>query len=310
MIAKIPVPPPFLKPGDTVAITAMASKVQPESIGEAVRIFTDEWGLQVITGKTIGSSFHDFSAPDHVRLAELQSFLDDPEIKGVFSARGGYGCSKLIDDIDFTGFYKSPKWIVGFSDITALHLEIQTLGFQSIHGPMPKTMTYDGQSNESLRKALFGETIEYSFAADPFNASGETTGQAVGGNLCILAHSTGSTSDRSFDGKILFLEEISEYLYNIDRMFVQLKRAKKLRNLAGVVIGDFSDNKENDEPFGKNAREIILDYVGELNIPVAFGFPFGHENKNLAIRMGENMKLTVSDKGSHLISAASAPESV
>ncbi len=303
MISGNPVAPPFLTKNDKVAFTAPASRISRDTISNALEIISGKWGLEVVIGDTIGSAEYDFSAPDSVRKTELQSYLDDPDIKAIFSARGGYGCSRIIDQLDFRKFVGSPKWIIGFSDITALHLEIQSLGFQSIHGPMPKTMKKDEVSDETLHTALFGGTLEYNLLPDPMNLKGECTGQAVGGNLCLIAHSIGSASDRTFDGKILFLEDIAEYLYNIDRMMVQLSRAKKLRNLAGVVVGDFSDSRENDEPFGKNAQEIILDYVGSLGIPVAFGFPFGHEHRNYSIRMGECMHLSVNETGSRLTSS-------
>lgn len=304
MISRIPLPPPFLNKNDTVAITAMASKLDRSSIDEAVRIFTENWGLRVIVGDTVGNAYHNFAAADHERLGELQSFLDNPQIKAVFSARGGYGSSRIIDKLDFGNFYNSPKWVVGFSDITAVHLEIQSSGFQSIHGPMPKTMTFDEFSNETLRMALFGEPLDYQFSSELQNRAGEGMGQVIGGNLCMLAHSVGSKSDRTYDGKILVLEDISEYLYNIDRMMVQLKRAKKLENLAGLVVGDFSDCKDNDEPFGKNAREIILERTDGLDFPVAFGFPFGHEKKNYALRLGEIMHLRT-ETGESRLSAVS-----
>lgn len=302
MISKIPLAPPFLNRNDTIAISAMASKLDRSSIDEAIRIFTEDWGLRVVTGHTVGSSYYNFSDTDNARLSELQGFLNDPEIKAVFSARGGYGSSRIIDRLDFTAFYNSPKWVIGFSDITALHLEIQSIGFQSIHGPMPKTMGFDSFSNETLKKALFGENLNYQFSSDAPNRTGEGTGQVTGGNLCMLAHSIGSKSDRTYDGKILLLEDISEYLYNIDRMMVQLKRAKKLDKLAGLIIGDFSDCKDNDEPFGKNAREIILEHTEGLDFPIAFGFPFGHEKKNHALRLGEIMHLNTEASQSTLSS--------
>lgn len=190
-----------------------------------------------------------------------------------------------------------PKWIIGFSDITAVHGKIQNLCFQSIHGPMPKTFFWDATSDESLQGILFGKYVNYNYSTHNMNRLGEGLGQIYGGNLALLAHNIGSSSDINFDGKILFLEDIGEYLYNIDRMMVQLKRAGKLSNLAGLIVGQFSGMKENDEPFGKSVYEIIAEHVSEKNYPVAYDFPIGHTNENWALRCGEVMQFTVNKKG-------------
>lgn len=289
--------PPYLKKGDKVAITAPASKLDRSSIDIGVQIL-ESWGLEVVIGKTIGSRFYDFADTLENRTVEFQSFLDDSSIKFILAARGGYGCSNIIDYLDFEKFKATPKWVCGFSDLTAMLLHINGLGFQSIHGVMAKTMTYHQESNETLRAALFGEKYNYNFNFTKLNRLGEGQGEAIGGNLALLVHSIGSKSDIKYDGKILFLEDISEYYYNLDRMLVQLKRAGKLQNLAGLVIGDFSECKENDEPFGKSIEEIILEHTEGTKYPIAFDFGFGHENKNLAIRMGETLEFFVSISGS------------
>jgi muramoyltetrapeptide carboxypeptidase len=288
--------PPYIKRGDFVAITAPASKLDLKSIETSLEILQNDWGLKVLIGSTVGKSFNGFSDTDNNRKNELQDYLDDPSIKLIFSARGGYGCSKIIDNLDFNKFKNWPKWVCGFSDLTALLLEINSLGFQAIHGVMAKTMTFDPDSNLSLKKLLFGEKMSYKFRYTPSNVQGIGIGEAIGGNLALLVHSIGSKSDISYDGKILFLEDISEYYYNLDRMMLQLKRAGKLDKLEGLVVGDFSDCKENDVPFGKNYEEIILEHISGFSFPVAFNFAFGHENKNLAIRMGETIKLEVNKK--------------
>ena len=287
------VPPPYIKRGDLVAITAPASKLDVKSLEISLEILQNDWGLKVLVGSTVGKSFNGFSDTDINRKNELQDFLDDPSIKLIFSARGGYGCSKIIDSLNFDKFKNIPKWVCGFSDLTALLLEINSLGFQAIHGVMAKTMTFDSDSNLSLKKLLFGEKTNYKFKYSQLNILGKGIGEAVGGNLALLVHSIGSQSDISYDGKILFLEDISEYYYNLDRMMLQLKRAEKFKKLQGLVIGDFSDCKENDIPFGKNHEEIILEHISEFSFPVAFNFAFGHEKKNLAIRMGETLKIDV-----------------
>lgn len=289
--------PPYLKKGDKIAITAPASKLDLESIKIGVEIL-QSWGLKVVIGKTVGRKFHDFSDTLENRTSEFQTFLNDSSIKLILSARGGYGCSKIIDYLNFDKFKSTPKWICGFSDLTAMLLHLNGLGFQVLHGVMAKTMTFHQASNESLRAALFGEKYLYAFEPSSSNILGEGQGEAIGGNLALLVHSIGSKSDINYDGKILFLEDISEYYYNLDRMLVQLKRAGKLQYLAGLVVGDFSDCKDNDEPFGKKIEEIILEHTADSYYPVAFGFGFGHESKNLAIRMGEELNLDVKSSGS------------
>ena len=288
--------PPYIKKGDLVAITAPASKLELESLEISLDVLQNDWGLKAWVGTTVGKSYNGFSDTDINRKNELQDFLDDPSIKLILSARGGYGCSKIIDSLNFDKFKNNPKWVCGFSDLTALLLEINSLGFQAIHGVMAKTMNFDPNSNLSLKKLLFGEKINYKFKASPSNILGNGKGEAVGGNLALLVHSIGSPSDISYDGKILFLEDISEYYYNLDRMMLQLRRAGKLNKLEGLVVGDFSDCKENDIPFGKNYKEIISEHVSEFNYPIAFDFSFGHEKINLAVRMGETIKLDVNKK--------------
>lgn len=285
--------PPFLQVGDKIAITAPASKLERHTIQIALEILQN-WGLNVEVGATVGSGYFTFSDTTENRATEYQKYLDSPEIKLILSARGGYGCSKFIDSLDFSKFLQNPKWIVGFSDITALLMKVQSFDYQAIHGVMAKTMVYDHLSNESLKNVLFGGKINYDFEKREFNRSGKANGEAIGGNLALLAHNVGSASDFTFGGKILFLEDIGEQYYNLDRMLLQLGRAGKLENLSGIVLGDFSDSKDNsDDPFGKTIEEIVMEHVSKYKYPVAFGFPFGHENRNLAIRMGEMLQLDV-----------------
>ncbi len=282
--------PPFLRPGDTVAITAPASRVRNEDLLIGINTLRS-WGLKVETGTTLGSSFHNFSAPFTQRLHELQGFLDNPDIACILAARGGYGVSDLIDHLDFTAFRKSPKWIVGFSDLTALLLHLNSLGYEAVHGPMAKTFSFDTHSAEMLRKLLFGEGTDYRFSSLPENRLGNATGPALGGNLVLLAHSLGSASDIPYQGRILFLEDVGEKLYNIDRLMVQLKRAGKLERLAGLVAGSFTDMAEPS--FGSTAMEIILHHTRDFDYPVALGFEFGHDDVNLPVVMGRNYALEV-----------------
>ncbi len=285
--------PPFLKKGDKVAIIAMASKLERADIDFAINLMEKEWGLSVVVGSSVGSVCFDFAGTDEVRQRDFQRMLDDKEVKAIFSARGGYGSSRFIDKIDFGHFMENPKWVVGFSDITAVHGTLQALGYQSLHAPMPKTFFRDLSSVQQLKSLLFGDFQGYSIAGNKQNQSGKAEGQIVGGNLCLIAHSIGSLSELDTAGKILFIEDISEYLYNIDRMMVQLKRAGKLHHLSGLIVGDFSDVKDNDSPFGKGVEEIILEHTASFNYPICFGFPAGHEAINYPLVFGRKSTLIV-----------------
>jgi muramoyltetrapeptide carboxypeptidase len=288
--------PPSLQEDDRVAIVALASKLNPDDIQPAVQLMQDIWGLEVIVGESVSASYFGFAGTDEVRARDFQKMLDDTSIKAIFSARGGYGSSRIIDNIDFTVFKENPKWIVGFSDITAVHSHIQSLGFQSLHAPMPKTFMKDDYSLVTLRTFLFGENKRYEVGGNELDRFGTAEGQIIGGNLCLLAHLVGSPSDISWDEKILFIEDVSEYLYNIDRMMIQLKRAGKLRSLKGLIAGSFTDSKENDEPFGKTAYEIIAGHIAEYNYPVCYGFPTGHATANWAIPCGRVANLDVASE--------------
>lgn len=295
--------PAFLKPGDRVGVLAPASIVKYEDIVPGITMFTEQWGLEVVEGKTLKSSFNQFSASDEDRLADVQQMLDDPSIKAIIAARGGYGCSRIVDRLNFDKFLQNPKWIVGFSDLTAFLARTFQLGFASIHAPMAKTITCAGAelAAESLRQMLFGEMPAYDVATHPLNRTGNATAQVVGGNLCLLAHMIGSETETDTNGKILFIEDINEYLYNLDRMMIQLKRAGKLDKLAGLVVGQFTDMKDNNSPtFGKDSYEIIAEHVAEFGYPVCYDFPVGHVGDNRAMGVGVEAALSVSEHGVQL----------
>ena len=288
--------PPFLQSGDKIGIVAPASAINYNDIIPGIVFLKNEWNLEVLEGKTLKSAFNQFSASDQDRLDDIQKMLDDPSVKAVIAARGGYGCSRIMDGIDFTNFIESPKWVIGFSDLTALHSRIYTLGFASVHGHMVKSMMQEGagDARESLRKLLFGELSEYMLSAHSLNRTGDAKGELIGGNLCLLAHMIGSETDIDTAGKILFIEDVNEYLYNLDRMMIQLKRAGKLEKLAGLIVGQFSDMKDNARPaFGKDANQIIYEHVSEFNYPVAFNFPVGHVADNRALAVGMSSNLSV-----------------
>jgi len=288
--------PPFLKPGDSVGIVAPARKISEEELLPSVKIL-EGWGLKVKLGKHIYSSFHQFAGKDDIRLADFQTMLDDSEVTAIFSARGGYGALRIIDKLDFTAFIKHPKWIVGYSDVTVFHSHIHThTGIETLHATMPINFEKDEESLALLKSALFGENLPYTIESNPLNRKGESTGVLVGGNLSLLYALASTPSDIATRDKILFLEDLDEYLYHIDRMMMQLKRGSKLSHLKGLIVGSFSEMKDNTVPFGKMAEEIILDAVKEYNYPVCFGFPAGHGNKNHPLFMGRKVNLSVNEK--------------
>ncbi|WP_162428578.1 S66 peptidase family protein [Pontibacter pudoricolor] len=292
---------PPLQPGDRIAIISTARKITAQELAPAIQTF-ESWGLQVVRGQTIDASYNQFAGNDALRLQDFQQMLDDETIKAIVCARGGYGTTRIIDQVDFTKFKEQPKWVVGFSDVTTIHSHIHNLGIETVHAIMPVLFGRDGtiDSVETLRKVLFGENLNYSSAPHPFNRTGTGRGQLVGGNLSMLHTLTGTRSDISTEGKILFLEDLDEYLYHIDRMLVHLDRSGKLSNLAGLVVGDMSDMKDNAIPFGKTAYEIIMEHTGTYNYPVCFNFPVGHEPLNLALVCGREAVLNVSESGAEL----------
>lgn len=302
--------PPFLQPGDKIGIVAPASCIRYEDLLPGINLLKDQWKLRVAEGKTLKSSYNQFSATDAERQEDIQNMLDDPSVKAIIAARGGYGCSRIVDKLDFTSFLKSPKWIVGFSDLTVLLSKLYQLGYAGIHGPMVKSMMQDGaeKASESLRQILFGELPGYSVASHPFNTTGSVVAEMVGGNLCLLAHMIGSETDIDTKGKILFIEDVNEYYYNLDRLMIQMKRAGKLSHLAGLIVGQFSEMRDNVNPaFGKTAYEIIQEHIAGYDYPVSFGFPVGHVADNRAIGVGMNAYLDVNKDGAELHFLSSAP---
>jgi muramoyltetrapeptide carboxypeptidase len=289
--------PPYLKKGDTIGLVCPAGFMTVEKTSECVRVLNDEWGFTTKVGKTIGTQFNYFSGTDEERLADFQQMLDDDEVKAVMCARGGYGIGRIIDQIDFSKFKANPKWIIGYSDATVLHSHIyRNYYISTLHSPMASAFDDDGYKNEfvqSLRNALEGKKIKYQAAVHDFNRKGEGIGELVGGNLSLLAHLTGTDSDIKTKGRILFIEDIGEYIYNIDRMMYQLKRSGKLDKLAGLIVGRFTDMKDTEKPFGQEAHEVIREVVKEYKYPVCYDFPVGHVAENYAMKIGAGFKLKV-----------------
>jgi len=288
--------PAYLKPGDKVAIIATARKVTASEMESAIKSI-QSWGLIVVPGEHLYDQENQFAGSDEMRAADLQQMLDDTDVKAIFCARGGYGTVRIIDRIDFTAFAKNPKWIVGYSDITVLHSHIHRhFGVETLHATMPLNFPGDGSTSsavETLRKALFGETPDYQFSPGPLSRNGHERGLVVGGNLSILCSLSGTSSELETEGKILFIEDLDEYLYHIDRMMMNLKRSGKLDRLAGLVVGGLSQMRDNSIPFGKTAEEIITDSVKDYKYPVLFGFPAGHQDENLPLILGREAVLDV-----------------
>lgn len=286
--------PPYLKKGDKIAIVCPAKKL-PQSISAAIGIL-ESWGLHVVQGKSVSAEHHQFAGSDELRTADLQQFLNDESISAIIAGRGGYGTIRIIDELDFTLFNQSPKWLIGFSDITVLlsHAFAQ-LNTQSIHAQMPYTfLESTADALESLRKALFGEAIHYTYASHFENKVGKAEGVLIGGNLSLLMAVQGSVSEMDYTDKILFLEDVGEHEYAIDRMMRSLKRAGKLAKLKGLIVGAFNEIGEEKIPFGQTPEEVIWELVKEYDYPVCFNFPVGHINDNRAMVLGKNVSLQVS----------------
>ena len=288
--------PEFLQKGDTVAILATARKIDLINLQPAIKLL-ESWGLYVVIGKTIGKSENQLAGPDWQRATDFQEMLDNPKIKAIWAAKGGYGTVRIIDRIDFTQFKKKPKWIVGFSDVTVLHSHINNMGIETLHASMAvSAKTATPQAIESLRKSLFGEKIEYHIQASAFNKKGKATGEIVGGNLSVLYSILGSKSEVDYKGKILFIEDLDEYLYHIDRMMMNLKRNGYFDGLKALVVGGMTEMNDNDIPWGKNAIEIIQDVLKDYKFPVIYNFPAGHIKDNRALILGKTVTVEATEK--------------
>ncbi len=287
-----------LKSGDLVAVTAIASLVSREVVEPGIEVL-ENWGLRVHRGLHLYDRYGSFAGTDDDRLYDLQKALDDPEIKAIFIARGGYGTTRILDRIDLTVLKSHPKWIVGFSDVTALHAHLLKHGFIGVHGPMPGYYAKKKARAATgfLRRLLFGEWPAIKVPAHKYNRPGKARGVIVGGNLVILSHLMGTETELDTKDKILLIEDIGEHLYAIDRMMVHLKRAGKLSGLAGLVVGYFSKIKDTKPSFGKSVEEIVHEHVEDYEYPVAFGFPVGHENRNFPVPVGHISELSVTEDG-------------
>lgn len=285
--------PEYLQKGDTVAIVSTARKISSDKIIPAIKLL-EKWGLNVIIGNTIGLEDNQFSGNDEVRLNDFQQMLDNPKVKAIWCARGGYGTVRIVDKLDFSAFKKHPKWIIGYSDITVLHSQFHSFGFETLHATMPINIENNSkQALATLKMSLFGKNLSYEFPSSGKNKSGNASGEIVGGNLSILYSLLGSNTSIKTKGKILFIEDLDEYLYHIDRMCMNLKRNGYFTHLKGLIVGGMTDMRDNEIPFGKTAEEIISDCVSEYNFPVVFNFPAGHLDDNHALILGRKVNLNI-----------------
>ncbi len=289
--------PPFLKPGDTIGITCPAGFMPAEKAARCIETLR-AWKYNVAVGLTLGSGSQNyFSGTDEERLNELQVMLDDKNISAILFGRGGYGTGRIIDQLNFKKFRKNPKWLIGFSDITVLHNHLLSkYKVASIHGPMAALFNDEeaSVSIESLRTLLSGKKQQFTLPSNSKNITGKATGMLVGGNLALLCNIIGTPSDFKTDNRILFIEDIGEYIYSVDRMFSQLHRSGKFKNLAGLILGGFSDMKDTERPFGKTVDEVLYEWALKAGCPVAFDFPVSHGANNLALITGGKYQLKIS----------------
>lgn len=307
--------PSYLKQGDKIAIVAPAKRMLEGELSEAIQLIKD-WGFEAVLGKNIYKQYdlgYLYAGTDYERASDFQWAIDDPEIKAIWCARGGYGSVKIIDQLNFDAFITNPKWVIGYSDITVFHNHINRLGFQTIHGVTAKKLAdveYHLDSYPSLYQALTGENINYSIpSSNPYNKIGEAKGELIGGNLSIVYSLLGSESAINPKGKILFLEDWFENWYAVDRMLMNLKRNGVFDQISGLLLGSFThmdtelENNENyNHPYDPKTYNVIHELTKTLNIPIGYEFPAGHTGHNLSLKMGEVFRLKVDSKSVNLSS--------
>jgi muramoyltetrapeptide carboxypeptidase len=298
--------PPYLKAGDTVAIVAPSGILnnRDKEVNQAKELL-NSWGLNVVVGDFVFNKANHFAGTDNERAEDFQKALDNPNIKAIWCARGGYGTVRMIDKLDYTKYKENPKWIIGYSDITAIHNQLNIEGSESIHAMMCTSLTDDlseiEETLETFKCALFGKSLNYTIEGSSYNKTGTVTAPLVGGNLTLLHTMLGSKTSIDTSGKILFIEEIGEYKYHIDRMLQSLKRAGYFENLKGLIVGDMSKMRKNTTPWGTSIEQLILDAVAEYDFPILFGFPAGHEDDNRALILGRTIKMTVGKEKSTVV---------
>jgi muramoyltetrapeptide carboxypeptidase len=294
--------PPYLQKGDTIAIVAPAGILtNRKDVIDKAKALAESWGLHVVYGKHLFDTAGHFSATDEQRAEDFQKALNNPNIKAIWAGRGGYGTVRILDRLDFANFKERPKWVIGYSDITALHSHIHALGFETIHAMMGTSLGDDPnvivETVSSFKKTLFGEKLSYSLVSVKENRKGNGKGQIIGGNLALLASMLGSNSEMNADDKILFIEEVGEYKYSIDRMLQSLKRAGFFEKCKGLIVGDISNIKTNSTKWGSSIEQLIYDVVAEYDFPILYQFPAGHESDNRSLIFGRTIDMNVTKKG-------------
>lgn len=296
--------PAYLKKGDTIMILAPAGKIKDKKGLDAGIELANHWGLVVFFGNHLLSQDGTFAGTDEQRLEDLQKALDNPSIKAIWAARGGYGTVRIVDDLDFSKFMEQPKWIIGYSDITILHNKLHELGYQSVHGQMPLTLNLEDpvqkESIQSLYQTIFGKKLQYKVDSSEFNRSGESTGQLVGGNLSIVYSMLASDTNLNMTSKVLFIEDVGEALYHIDRMMISLKRAGYFLDCEGIIVGNFKLKSNESNPFGKTLEEIVLEAAEGTDFPIIFNFPAGHIDDNRSLLLGSYVDMKVNKNKSKI----------
>lgn len=288
--------PKPLKPGDKIGIVAPSRKVTSEDLEEAINLL-NQWGYEVVLGDNIYDVHYQYAGHDDIRAGNFEQMISNPDIKAILCARGGYGTVRLLEKLNTDVIINNPKWVIGYSDITVLHSYFnKIIGCETIHGSMPINCLKETTENgtwKKLQQLLTGHLPVYNIPAHPLNKTGQSDGMLVGGNLSVLFSLRGTFCDIETDNRILFIEDLDEYLYHIDRMMMNLRISGKLKKLKGLIVGSMSDMKDNTVPFGKNAYEIIADAVSDYDFPVLFDFPAGHCEPNLPVILGRKISLNV-----------------
>ncbi len=289
--------PPFIKKGDTIGIVAPAKWIGQDKYPLIIKTIENK-GYKVLRGSTTYKYYGPFAGSDNERLADMQAMLDNPDLKAIFCLRGGYGTIRIIDKLDFTEFIKTPKWLIGFSDITILHNQLHQLGIASIHGQMPLHFANNSENKglDKLFATLKGEMLSYSINPHLLNRQGKATSQIIGGNVAVLSSMVGTKYDIDTNGKILFIEEVGEYLFRFDRLMHHIKMSGKLSKLTGLVVGGLNNMQDNDIAFGQSVEQIISDLVADYSYPVCFDFPAGHIKENYPLIFGAKAELNVLQK--------------
>jgi muramoyltetrapeptide carboxypeptidase len=284
---------PYLKQGDLISIVAPAKAIEPSLVMEAKSLLESK-GFRVQVGEYCMGNYNYFAGTDEERASDFQEAIDNPDVRAIICARGGYGCIRILDLIKWNALIKNPKWIVGFSDITVIHHRLSKFGLKSIHGTMPLNFAENtNEAIDSLIDALKGNPSNFILDGGEKNKVGHAKGKLIGGNLSIIYSLLGTSDQLSFENSILFIEDLSEQLYHVDRMFYALQKAGILDQIKGLIVGGFTEMKDTEIPFGSSIYDLILDHCEKKKIPVCFHFPAGHINDNRSLVLGSEVEFIV-----------------